>query len=733
MTDTTHAQRAAALLSQMTLEEKAAQMTQIPLNMVTDEEADQWAARGAGSFLHALGETAERLNRIAGETRLAVPPLFGIDAVRGHALKNGATVFPCPLALACSWDEQLLYDVGRVTACEVAADGLHWTFSPLLCVARDLRWGRVDETFGEAPPLVGALATAMIRGYQGDNLAAPDSIMACAKHYLAYGESTGGRDSVDTPITLRLIRELFLPPFAMAVRAGCATFMTAYHSVDGVPMTANRTLLSDVLKDELGFDGFVVTDWDNVRSLVKRQLVASDLRDATRMAVVAGNDMIMSTPEAYEEIIAAVREGTLPEAAVDAAVLRILTMKVRFGLLDGKRVLRRDPAAFATPENMAVNARAAHEALVMLKNDGVLPLAGRRIAVVGPAADEAGAMLGDWTYLTHPDPHPYAEHNIKPVTPYAGLASLAQSRGLTVTHARGCGFLTDEEVFTPYAAMPFYDGSFEQYLDGVRAPLDEGAALAACEGADVIVACVGDFIAQTGEARDRANLDLTGDQLKLLQSLKATGKPLAVVLVTSKPLTVPWVAENADAVVQVFSGGPLTGEALAALLLGEMNPSGKLPVTFARHAGQLPVYHNQLPGWHEGRYGDLPAEPLYPFGYGLSYTAYRYGDVHLVEENGTRALSATLANMGARDGVEIAQVYAHRPAVGRMTPVKELVAFRRVPVKAGETVNLMIPIEDDMLAAVRDDGSRVLEKGEYTLMIGGSSRDTDLTWVRFSV
>jgi beta-glucosidase len=425
-TQSAHALRAAALLSQMTLEDKAAQMTQIPMNLVTAEEADEWARRGAGSFLHALGDTAERLSRIESGTRLAVPPLFGIDAVRGHAIHNGATVFPCPLGMACSWDEQLLYDIGRVTAREVAADGLHWTFSPLLCVARDLRWGRVDETFGEAPQLIGALAAAMIRGYQGSDLSAPDSILACAKHYLAYGESLGGRDSVDAPVTLRLIRELFLPPFAMAVRAGCATFMTAYHSVDGVPMTANRTLLNDVLKDELGFDGFVVTDWDNVRSLVTRQFVAADLRDATRMAVVAGNDMLMSTPEAYGEIIAAVREGTLPEAAVDAAVLRILTMKVRFGLLDGKRELRRDPSAFATPENMAVNDRAAEEGLVLLKNNGVLPLSVKRAAVMGPSADEPGAMLGDWTYLSHPDPHLELPHAIEPVTPFSGLAGWAR-------------------------------------------------------------------------------------------------------------------------------------------------------------------------------------------------------------------------------------------------------------------------------------------------------------------
>ena len=732
--DQSIAQRVDALLSQMTLEEKAAQMMQIPANQITEAEADAWALRGVGSFLHTLGQKAEHLQRLAAESRLGIPVLFGIDAVRGHALKNGATVFPCPLALACSWDAPLLEAVGRATAEEVAADGLHWTFSPLLCVARDLRWGRVDETFGEAPALIGELAQAMISGYQGDDLAQPNSILACAKHYLAYGESVGGRDSVDAPVTLRMVRELFLPPFAKAVKAGCATFMTAYHSVDGVPLTIHHELLTTVLKEELGFEGFTVTDWDNVRSLVTRQFVAEDLREAARLAVLAGNDMIMATPEAYDELLGAVREGTLPEWALDGAVRRILTVKFRLGLFEEKRFARPNPMAFATPEHWLLNARAGEEALVLLKNNGVLPLALKRIAVVGPSADDVNVMLGDWTYLSHPDPNPPAQHAIPPVTPLAGLAARAASDGLTLTYARGCGILTTETLAHPFAAFPNYDGAFDVETDRVRGALDEPAVLAACENADVVIACVGDFLGQNGEGRDRANLDLTGDQLALLKTVKALGKPLVVVLVTGKPLTVPWVAEQADAVVQAFNGGQTMGDALACLLLGELNPMGKLPVTFARHVGQLPVYHNQLPGWHDGRYNDLPAEPLYPFGYGLSYTRYRYGDVRLEEtDEGARELVATLQNTGDRDGVEIAQVYAHRPAWKRMTPVKELIAFRRVPLKAGESVELRIPIEEDSLRCVRDDGSRVLLKGTYTLMIGGSSRDMDLQWVRFTV
>ena len=725
--------RAEALLARMTLEEKAAQMIQVPTNHLTDEQAEAWALRGAGSFLHTLGARAARLQRLASETRLGIPLLFGIDAVRGHALKNGATVYPCPLAMACAWDAELLEAVGRATAEEVAADGLHWTFSPLLCVARDLRWGRVDETFGESPVLIGDLAAAMIRGYQGSDLAAPDSVLACAKHYLAYGETIGGRDSTDAPFALRWVREVFLPPFAKAVEAGCATFMTAYGSVDGVPMTIHRELLTDILRDELGFAGFVVTDWDNVRSLVARQHVAPDLREAARMAASAGNDMFMSTPEAYEELIAAVKEGTLPERTLDGAVRRILTVKLKMGLFDEKRFAAPNPAAFATPAHRALNARAQEESLVLLKNGGALPLSGKRIAVVGPAADCATAMLGDWTYLTHPDPNPTAAHALPPVTPLAGMRALAATHGLTITHARGCGFLTDEPVASPYTHAPMDDGAFDRETERMRGALELPALLEACRDADAIVACVGDFSGQNGEARDRANLDLSGDQQRMLETLRALGKPLTVVLITGKPLTVPWIAAHADAVVQVFNGGQTCGDALARALLGETNLWGKLPISFACHSGQLPVYHNALPGWHDGRYMDMPAEPLYPFGYGLSYTRYQYSHAWLEKTGNTRELVATLTNTGERDGVEIVQVYAHRPAFMRMTPVKELIAHRRVPLRAGESAELRFPIPDDCLCAVRDDGRRVLEQGEYTLMIGGSSRDMDLLWVRFRV
>lgn len=721
--------QAQALLERMTLEEKAAQMIQIPANLFTDAEAEAWAEKGAGSFLHTLGERAAKLQGIAKNNRLGIPLLFGIDAVRGHALKNGATVFPSPLAMACTWDRDALRAAGRATGAEVALDGLHWTFAPLLCVARDLRWGRVDETFGESPMLIGELAAAMIRGLQGENLSDDDAILACAKHYVAYAESTGGRDSVDTPISMRMIRETFLPPYKKAVDAGCATMMTAYLPVDGVPMTAHRELLTDVLKDELGFSGFVVTDWNNVGSLVTRQRYAKTLKDAAYMAALAGNDMFMSTPDAYEALVALVKEGRLAESVLDNAVRRILAVKFRLGLFDGKQA----PKTVDLQAHRALNERIQENAVVLLKNNGVLPLKNKKVALVGPSADHIHAMLGDWTYMSHPGIRDRKDivHAIVPVTPLRGIEQLSPRHGLTVRYEKGCGFLHSLEDLDQHKIDSY--SSLDILILPEIEPLNEGAVLAACADADVVVACVGDFLAQNGEYRDRANLDLSGDQQALLELLKSTGKPLAVVLVTGKPLTVPWIAENADAVIQLFNGGQTAGLALAKALTGETNAFGKLPISFARHAGQLPVYHNHYPGWHGGQYVDFPATPLYAFGYGLSYTAYRYGEPRLKTRDSGYTLCVDVENTGEADGTEIVQLYANRPAGERMTPVKELIDFRRVPLRAGQTEVVCFTVDMEALEAVRGDGSRVLETGEYTLFIGSSSRDEDLQAVTFTL
>jgi beta-glucosidase len=335
------------LVGRMTLEEKIGQMMQISFISVSAEEAEEWITeRCAGSFLHALGDDAARLQEIALGTRLGIPLLFGIDAVRGHALHNGATVFPTQLAMACSWNPELVFKVGRVTAKEVAADELHWTFSPILCLGRDLRWGRINETFGEDPYLAGVLAVSIIQGYQGGSLSDPDSILACAKHYIAYGEGTGGRDAYDSQVSMRKIREVFLPPFRKAVEAGCATFMSSYQSIDSTPLTASKKVLRELLKEELGFDGFVVTDWNNVGNLINIQHVAADMEMAAQKAIEAGNDMIMSTNEFYFAALSIVKNGTVPVELIDEAVRRILRIKFELGLFDGRAYPHGDGKAY---------------------------------------------------------------------------------------------------------------------------------------------------------------------------------------------------------------------------------------------------------------------------------------------------------------------------------------------------------------------------------------------------
>ena len=720
-------QRVENLLSRMTREEKVAQMIQVSSNMVSEDEAEEWAARGAGSFLHTLGGRAEKLQRIASETRLGIPLLFGIDAVRGHALYNGATIFPCPLAMACSWDEELMLAVGRATAEEIAADGLHWTFAPLLCLARDLRWGRVNETFGEDPVLTGAMAAAMIKGLQGQSLSDPDSVMACAKHYIAYGESTGGRDSVDAPITMRKIREVFLPPFQRAVEAGCATVMSGYSSIDGVPMTSHAELLNGVLKRELGFDGFVVTDWQNVLSLVEKQHVAENLEQAAKQALLAGNDMVMVTNACYDAALALLERGEVAQEAVDEAVRRILRMKFRLGLFDEKRFAKKNAACIHSREHQALNRRMQLESIVLLKNNGALPLAQKKIAVVGPNADDVNATLGDWTFLTHPDPKP----ETKPLAPVStvvdGLRRLGTECGAEVRYARGCGWLDESEKRERNRDNLQESEAFSYELNRAYGrEIDEAVRVAG--ECDVIVACVGDFIGQNGEYRDRADLSLSGHQMELLKALRGLGKPLIVVLISGKPLCTPWINEHADAVVQAFNGGQELGGALAEILLGRENPSGKLPISYARHTGQLPVYYNQLPGWHGGKYVDLPAEPLYAFGYGLSYAEYAYSDLDVRVDGGARRVevSATVANCSNRDGAEVSQLYFRDRVSAVMTPVKRLLGFERVRLAAGESRRVFFSVPFESLGFYDSNQRLTLEDGGFTFWLGGSSRDEDL-------
>ncbi len=700
LSDPTVESRVTSILSRMTLAEKAAQMVQVPYAYVTEEEAHLWARRGAGSFLHVMGEDARRIQREAMSTRLGIPVLFGIDAIHGHGLNRHAAIFPSQLAVACAWNPALVEEMGRVTAREVATDGLHWTFSPVLCLGRDTRWGRIDETFGEDPYLAGELGAAIIRGYQGDDIADGEHILACAKHYIGYGDAVGGRDSCDTEMTFRKLRETFLPPFARAVEAGVATIMTAYGSIDGTPFTASRKAMREILRDELGFEGFVVTDWDNVNSLVEKQHVAADLDEASLLAARAGNDMMMTTTAFYDSAIRLVESGKLEEAVIDEAVRNILRVKVRMGLFE-QAMDRGTPSCMGCEAHRNSALVAARESVTLLKNDGALPLdeKTRKIAVIGASADDIRAQYGDWTYFTHP--HMLAE--VIPERPYVtlleGIRACTVKNSASVVYARGCGPLPSEAD-------------------------DLDAAVLAAKDADLIIYAVGDVIEQAGEYRDRADLSLSGRQEELFLRLSALHKPIVTVLIATKPLCLARVVEESSAFIAAFNGGQYGGQAVAEAIFGEINPSGKLPISFPRHSGQVPVYYNSLPGWHGEKYVDLPESPLFCFGEGMSYTRFAYSNLRVDPE--TLQVRFTLANVGARAGNETAQVYVRDLVSSVMTPVKRLIAFQKIELAADESQDVVFSLKRDDFSLVLPNERRVVEPGAYALFAGGSSRDADL-------
>ena len=698
-------ERVEQLLAQMTLEEKVAQMVQIPYAQTGREESLRWAKLGAGSFLHVLGDNAREVQQTALSNRLGIPVLFGIDAVRGHALNDQATIFPTQLACACSWDREVARQMGEVTAREVATDGLHWTFSPLLCLARDPRWGRTNETFGEDPYLTGELASAIIKGYQGEDMAHPEHIAACAKHYIAYGEATGARDAYDSEVTYRKVREVFLPPFKKAVDAGCASFMTAYGSIDGTPLTIDGHMLKDVLRDEMGFEGFVVTDWMNVTSLVMQQFIAKDADEASKLTAEAGNDMIMSSPEFYESAIRLVKEGKLDEKVIDDAVRNILNVKVRMGLFEYPEKTGK-PGCFGCEEHQQVALNAARRSITLMKNDGVLPLKDEKVAVIGANADDIWAQYGDWTYFSHPlwDP----DHT--PVRPYTTVKEGVEKLAKECTYVRGCGPVACE-------------------CDDLE------AAVEAAKAADVIVYVVGDVVTQVGEMKDRADLSLSGKQLELFKLLKATGKKIVTVLVASKPLCLEDAADS-NAVVVAFNGGAHGGTAVAEALYGVFNPSGRLPISFPHHSGQVPVYYNRLPGWHTfvadaAKYCDLPKDPLYAFGEGISYTQYEYSNLSMDAQ--TLTAKITVKNTGAVAGLETVQVYFRDCVSSVLTPVKTLIAYQQVLLQPGESKDVEIQLNRMDFSLVNRHEERVVEPGEFLLMVGHSSKDEDLLTAQFEL
>ncbi|NNH05736.1 beta-glucosidase [Cellulomonas fimi] len=735
----------------MTLPEKVGQMMQL------DARGD---VRGlvedmhVGSILHASPEHLAEAHDLVARTRLQIPLLVGEDCIHGHSFFHGATIYPTQLGMAASWDRTLAERVARATAVEVAATGIHWTFSPVLCITRDLRWGRVDETFGEDPFLIGELASAMVAGYQGQGLHDPTAILATAKHFAGYSETQGGRDASEADISHRKLRSWFLPPFERVAREGCRTFMLGYQSTDGVPVTINEWLLSDVLRGEWGYTGTLITDWDNVGRMVWEQHIQPDHAHAAAAAVTAGNDMVMTTPQFFAGAQEAVAAGMLDEAAIDAAVARVLALKFELGLFEDPR--RPDPArqavVVASPEHTALNVEVARRSLVLLTNDGTLPLAGgltadtsgralpadrpRRVAVVGPNADDPDTTLGDWAGNSGqadwlPDGHPRDMVS----TVLDGLRTHVPA-DWTVTHARGAEILTLE----PDPAGAFFPDGQPRPPVVVPAEVDDAQiaeAVAAAQDADYVVAVVGDRIELVGEGRSTATLDLLGGQVALLDALEATGTPLVVVVVASKPLVLPPSAHRAAAILWAANPGMRGGQAVAEVLLGLVEPTGRLPISFAAHVGQQPTYYNQIPGQHGDRYADLTQRQPFAFGEGLSYTTVEYRDLRVLtpalDASGTVRAQVTVQNTGDRPTRETVQVYLHDVVTSATWAEKELKAYRLVDLAPGESVvvDLTLPVADCTI--VDRHGRRVVEPGDFDLLVGPSSRDEVLLRGRFTV
>lgn len=758
-------ERIADLLGRMTLEEKVGQMMQ--LDARSGDLDDLIVNKHVGSILHTspsdLPKAVETVNT---KTRLGIPLVIGDDCIHGYSFWPGATIFPEQLGMATTWDSEKVQAAGRATAEEVSTTGVHWTFSPVLCIARDTRWGRVGETFGEDPYLIGEMASSIVKGYQGGAKAgeplAKDAILACAKHFAGYSETQGGRDASEADLSHRKLESWFLPPFERVAKEGCGTFMLGYESIEGVPVTFNKWLLSDRLRGAWNYQGTLITDWDNVGRSVWEQKVKPDYVQAAADAVKSGNDLVMTTPKFYEGAIEAVKTGLLDESLIDAAVARILALKFRLGLFEDPRLpdQERINAVIGSEEHQQLNLEVAREAVALLKNNGSLPFnaaGAKRIAVVGPLADDAQTQLGDWAGSSGqinwmPDGHPREMIT----TVLDGFKQLSPE-GCEVVYSRGANIVD----LVPDPEGEFYPDGQPRPKIGVSAKLDRALLDEAVENArqsDLIVAVVGDVIQAIGEGCSTATLELLGGQNALIDALsnvaRETGKPFVVVLVSSKPQVLPasvigtngvivdeTPAEGTSALLWAPSPGMKGGQAIAEIILGETEPSGRLPITFPRHAGQLPVYYNQIRGQHGNRYADLTQDPAFAFGEGLSYTTFEYGEptVTNVPESGafgetdTVHAEITLTNTGDRKGTEVVQLYIGDIVTSYSWTDRELKAFQRVELEPGEseTIAFDIPVSDCTI--VDSEANRIVEPGEFEVLIGHSSRREDLKRTTFTV
>ena len=724
--------RVADLMQRMTLEDKVSQMNQFVglEHMRSGNPNDDKANNDAqgfykdlsindvtnltiegkiGSFLHVLtAKEANYLQELALKSPLKIPLLIGIDAIHGNALVSGTTVYPSPIGLASTWDDSFLYSVGKQTAKEMRATGSHWAFTPNIDILRDPRWGRVGETLGEDPFMVGNMGASMINGFQQDDFTGTQKVIACAKHLIGGGESINGLNAAPADISLRTLREVHLPPYKKAIDAGVYSIMAAHNELNGVPCHMNKWLMTDVLRDEFGFNGFYVSDWLDIERINTLHHTAKDMKEASYLSVDAGMDMHMHGPKFTEAIIASVEEGKLSINRVNDACRKILTAKFKLGLFENRFVdLEKKEELIFTEEHKATALESARKGIVLLKNNGILPLqessSKKNIFVTGPNANNQ-SILGDW-------------HAVQPsenvTTIYEGIKALGETKGYSVDY-----FNSGENI------RKIKDSKIKEAAEKAKK-------------ADFAIVVVGDNSMRykwkdktAGENMARASLNLFGKQLDLIKEIKKTGTPVVVVLVNGKPISEPWLQNNIPAILESWEPGNLGGQAVAEILFGDVNPSGRLPLTVPRSVGQLRMIYNHKPSAYFHKYADEKKTPLYPFGYGLSYTNYKYStpllsDNTLTKEN-TILVTTEIKNTGEVDGEEVAQLYIRDNVSSVTRPVKELKGYQRVFLKAGETKTVEFTLGAESFAFYDINMNYVVEPGTFTIMTGSSSNNKDL-------
>ena len=724
--------RVTDLMQRMTLEDKVSQMNQFVglEHMRSGNPNDDKANNDAqgfykdlsindvtkltiegkiGSFLHVLtAEEANYLQELALKSPFKIPLLIGIDAIHGNALVSGTTVYPSPIGLASTWDDSFLYSVGKQTAKEMRATGSHWAFTPNIDILRDPRWGRVGETLGEDPFMVGNMGASMINGFQQGDFTGTQKVIACAKHLIGGGESINGLNAAPADISIRTLREVHLPPYKKAIDAGVYSIMAAHNELNGIPCHMNKWLMTDILRDEFGFNGFYISDWLDIERINTLHHTANNMKEASYLSVDAGMDMHMHGPKFTEAIIASVNEGKLSINRVNDACRKILTAKFKLGLFENRFVnLEKKEELIFTEEHKATALESARKGIVLLKNNGILPLqkttSKKNIFVTGPNANNQ-SILGDW-HAAQPD------ENV--TTIYEGIKALGETKGYSVNY-----FNSGENI------RKIKDSKIKE-------------ATKRAKNADFAIVVVGDNSMRykwkdktAGENMARASLDLFGKQLDLIQAIKKTGTPVIIVLVNGKPISEPWLQKNIPAIIESWEPGNLGGQAVAEIVFGDVNPSGKLPLTVARSVGQLRMIYNHKPSAYFHKYADVKKTPLYPFGYGLSYTNYKYSKPLLsnttLNKEDKIIVTTEITNTGEVDGEEIAQLYIRDNVSSVTRPVKELKGYQRVFLKAGETKKIKFTINSESLAFYDINMNYVVEPGTFTIMTGSSSNDKDL-------